>query len=123
MTGKQIAENLRNSKENWTKRALYRREKEAFCVLGLKAYEAGVSKNVLEGLAAISEAMAERGSVLWLKLKRAHPDINEIWQINDASITKEDCIAAFEAQGEREFPVEAFIDYLKAYYAPIEEES
>jgi hypothetical protein len=119
MKGHEIAENLRNSKYRFTAGQLHRviDGEDAFCTLGLMAYEAGVS--------------IQRLDAAW---KCSHiPNASKVYQINDdvaiskigkhilSATTEEETkarqavIDAFDSPKyhDFDFPVEAFIQYLK----------
>src|SRR5437660_5743721 len=99
MTGKQIAANLRKSRRRWGRKHLFRNK--AYCVLGLKAIEAGVPKEAL------------------LKFRGCYPDsLTDLIALNDGSTSKRDLISVLESGGyaEHNWPVENFIKQLKSKY-------
>jgi hypothetical protein len=124
MKGHEIAENLRNSKYRFTTGALHKKtqdgtNEDAFCVMGLKALEAGVS--------------IERLDKTW---NCSHiPNAAKIYQINDDAaniavtheqfflltdlevekLRKQAVIDAFDSPQWHnfDFPMEQFIQYLK----------
>ena len=102
MTGHEIAENLRNSKERWTTGALHKTDEEGnHYFLGLKCYEAGVS---LERLDKPWNAAGDR----W--------PVSKLYLLNDTLRSKERLIEVLEnpTWHDHDFPVEKFIEYLKA---------
>jgi hypothetical protein len=120
MKGHEIAENLRNSKYRFTTGQLHRvvDGEDAFCVLGLKAFEAGVPLSRLDATWNVS------------RLERSD-DVSKIYKINDDAArtavlyvhkdiesennAKQAVVAAFDSPEYRDFdfPVEVFIQYLK----------
>ena len=121
MKGHEIAENLRNSKHRFTTGSLHKvvDGEDAFCVMGLKAYEAGVSLRRLDetwNCSHIENAVmiyqindnAANGAISASR----YFDYNEIEREN---IRKQAVVKAFDSPKWRDFdfPVEAFIEYLR----------
>ncbi len=106
MTGHEVAENLRTTKLHWTAGVLHKNVNgvDYFCVLGMKAFEAGVP--------------IKRLDFAW-----NFSSIAEVYVINDTAASpehssearKQACIDAFDSPLYRNvnFPVEEFIQYLK----------
>jgi len=111
MLGKDIAANLREHREVWTQAYFLLPEAGGakYCILGLKAHEAGIKDQTL-----MDVAYSEISRI------SEYPKVADVWQINDASnvVTVDDAIAAFDARGEEDFPgVEEFIEYCRTYEA------
>jgi hypothetical protein len=113
MTGHEIAENLRSSKLGWTTGQLHRKNpdtlEDEFCVLGLKAFEAGVS--------------IKRLDTPWRLPEELSLPISIVWHVNDSTYsvaglrTKEAVADAFDSPSHRDvdYPIEAFIEWLKSH--------
>jgi hypothetical protein len=107
MTGKEIANNLRNSKEAWTTGVLASieelGEKPAFCVLGLKLYEAGIP---LEELINTEEPNCN-----------FPPILGSLMQLNDLSVDKDALIYQLDSNTWKDvdFPIEELVESLKKH--------
>lgn len=120
MLGKDIAKNLRESKREWGRQklcsvflGLTRSGKSkkiySYCVLGLKAREAGVSSEFLvvaSDYSALYREAAEGDLDYLMQLQR-------VYGLNDKAITKEELIQRFDICGNLDYPIERFIKYLK----------
>jgi hypothetical protein len=128
MTGQEIANNLKNSKELWGRGSLMHRrkwiykeikfgkverekvalKKPFFCVLGLKAYEAGVTLEELDWVTNLRKPSTR-------SIYDSVPGIYAVYKINDECSTKEQVIKAFESpeNANEDFPVEKFIENIK----------
>jgi len=100
MTGHEIAENLRHTDIPWGVGRFHkvRDDKHTYCVLGIKAKEAGASDAQLDYAAQIS-------------LFPDEPDYASAWSINDSGNTKEKAIELFDSLEWRDvnFPIEPWI--------------
>jgi len=110
MTGKAIAANLKGTKLPWGKGALYDHEDKQMCVLGIKAYEAGVPKRVLN----IYETADDRGDA---PIISTFPLLIALTGLNDGCESKQELINRLLLQPEKDYPVEAFIAALKKWWA------
>lgn len=120
MLGKDIAKNLKESKRGWGRLQLCSISKSltkngkpkkvySYCVLGLKAREAGVSSEFL--------VIASDYSVLYREAAQGDSDylslLQRVYDLNDKATTKEELIQRFDVCGEVDYPIEHFIKYLK----------
>lgn len=104
MTGKEIANNLRNSTKRWGKAFLMSRNSEGepyYCVIGLKCHEAGIED---------SRIYRKTGDANMYGL-----NLKTLYQLNDAASSKEALIGLLEGVLWRDFnfDIEAFIERLK----------
>ena len=74
MLGKDIAANLREHRDLWTRREFYKYGR--YCVLGLKAHEAGIKDDTL----------LEMGNS-YATNPNSYPLIADVWKINDGAAT------------------------------------
>jgi len=103
MTGKQVAKNLRGSRRKWGQSALY--DHGAMCVLGLKAFEAGVPTKALKAYDNSYD-------------KELYGEVEDLYALNDNADSKADLIATLESPdyAKTQFDVEGFIKRLKAWW-------
>lgn len=120
MLGKDIAKNLRESKRSWGRLQLCSISKSltkngkpkkiySYCVLGLKAREAGVSSEFL--------VVASDYSVLYREAAQGDLDylmqLQRVYDLNDKASSKEQLIERFDLCGDLDYPIERFVKYLK----------
>lgn len=120
MLGKDIAKNLRESKREWGRQKLCsvflgltrsgkQKKVYSYCVLGLKAREAGVSSEFL--------VIASDYSVLYREAAQGDSDylslLQRVYDLNDKASSKEQLIERFDLCGDLDYPIERFIKYLK----------
>lgn len=108
MTGKQIAANLRGSRRKWTSGQLFDGGDGAFCVLGIKAAEAGVKPEFMEALSAgIYEN--PRGDEVEIPYGRFQ-GVKSLYHLNDDASSKRELIKTLETEyGDNHFEVEGFV--------------
>lgn len=111
MMGKEIAENLRNSKENWNDGYLLRIDAEgnrSYCVVGLKLHEAGIEDRFL----------LNQGNI------EGFHTLDGLFGLNDSCEQKEELIEKLESDDLRsvDYPIEALVRYIREVIVPRWEE-
>lgn len=104
MLGKDIAANLREHRDLWTQ-TVFLNKYGRYCVLGLKAHEAGIRDDTLMKM---GNSYATNPN--------SYPLLADVWKINDDALILDSVIESFEDRGDEDFPgVEEFIEICHVY--------
>lgn len=118
MTGKQIAQNLRDNAKKWIQNYYHSKDKtgeDLYCVIGLKLHELGVDVNDWRG-----HRNEERVGILAARRSVYIPNafsLEQLQRANDRAKTVEEVIAYAEANGDVNYPLEELAEALKAKQA------
>jgi hypothetical protein len=126
MTGKQIAENLRQNKGLWRKH-YYRGKCDdgvvRMCVIGLKLFELGVSAEMLEGwkshgIGLIANPSLD-GKEPFLSYEEANK-LKKLQEVNDLAADVEYLIQFAEGTESVDYPLEKLAEEIKARGNPLD---
>jgi hypothetical protein len=110
MTGKQIAENLRQNKKRWCRYAYHATDRhlnDTYCVIGLKLHELGVAVEKWD-----HEKKTNLVTVILEELPCSHISkagirlLTELQKANDGALTVEEVIRYCESRASVDYPLE-----------------